>query len=620
MEEKKEEEETFAERGREHKHKHKHKKKDKKHRKKGKKEKKEKRHKRSREEEDETAFDEEEWVVKTPPHSQKREEEDEENLLRTPPRSEENGESTSETTAQLEEPKLQRQEWMLRPWKRTKPTHPVEEEPPPKEEPPAKINPKELNPYAATGGLPPEKRRSASIREIGLGDGGSKWQQMAVQRTIERAREEGRNVEEALRNRFGEDFLRRGTSKGGWRSGPSTSSPGSLTTAPTSTEDINRLEAQLLKAEMMGDDERVAELKSKLEEARSAPARPRSNEEEEEVIVLPTLDKRGRPIVAPRTQAGSRGQTRHAQSSNLLDMVAEERDEDSSRYNLDFAKLVAKNQNLMEDDMADIPGSFEGAQGKRKQKRGKSGRSAVDTQKQRAIAAYNANKKLVENCNYCFDNKKFPRHLIISLGDKVYLTQPQRGVLVEGHCQLVPMQHELACTMVDEDVWEEFQRFKQSLTKMFAAQDKVPIFMETVTNLKKRWHTVVDCVPLPSRDAEVAPAYFKKALLEAEGEWSQNKKVVDTRERGLRRSIPPDFPYFSVEFGMGGGYAHVIEDAREFPRNFGRDVVAGVVELPPQKWGQGQRDTLAMEKARTLAFLNHWEPFDWTASLEGGQY
>ena len=56
-----------------------------------------------------------------------------------------------------------------------------------------------------------------------------------------------------------------------------------------------------------------------------------------------------------------------------------------------------------------------------------------------------------------------------------------------------------------------------------------------------------------------------------------NAKLVDTRQKGIVRSIPPNFPYFHVEFEMGGGFAHVIEDERSFPHTFGR--VIGAVLL-----------------------------------------
>lgn len=39
---------------------------------------------------------------------------------------------------------------------------------------------------------------------------------------------------------------------------------------------------------------------------------------------------------------------------------------------------------------------------------------------------------------------------------------------------------------------------------------------------------------------------------------------------GIGRCVPKGFPYFYVEFGLDGGFAHVIEDEEKFPRTFAR--------------------------------------------------
>lgn len=36
---------------------------------------------------------------------------------------------------------------------------------------------------------------------------------------------------------------------------------------------------------------------------------------------------------------------------------------------------------------------------------------------------------------------------------------------------------------------------------------------------------VIHCIPMPKRDAAVAPGYFKKTLSEAGSEWGQHRKV-----------------------------------------------------------------------------------------------
>jgi len=52
-----------------------------------------------------------------------------------------------------------------------------------------------------------------------------------------------------------------------------------------------------------------------------------------------------------------------------------------------------------------------------------------------------------------------------------------------------------------------------------------------------------------------------------EGEtWSTHPKIIQTTpQRGLRRAVPPNFPYFYVQWEStmcphGHGYVHVIED------------------------------------------------------------
>jgi len=61
---------------------------------------------------------------------------------------------------------------------------------------------------------------------------------------------------------------------------------------------------------------------------------------------------------------------------------------------------------------------------------------------------------------------------------------------------------------------------------------------------------------------------LQKAILECETEWSTNKKLVDLGGRDVRKAVPKGLPYFAVDFGMQSGFAHVIEDEKEFPNNF----------------------------------------------------
>ncbi|CAI0543354.1 unnamed protein product [Linum tenue] len=225
-----------------------------------------------------------------------------------------------------------------------------------------------------------------------------------------------------------------------------------------------------------------------------------------------------------------------------------------------------------------------------------------------------------ERCLFCFENPNRPKHLVVSIANFTYLTLPQQKPLVPGHCCILPLQHEAATRNVEDSVWEEIRNFKKCLIRMFAKQDKEVVFLETVIGLaQQRRHCLLECIPLPQDIAKEAPLYFKKAIDEAEDEWSQHnaKKLIDTSVKGLRGSIPKDFPYFHVEFGLDKGFVHVIDDESQFNSSLGLNVIRGMMELPEEDMYRRRRrhETVEGQKLAVAEFVRDWEPFDWTKQL-----
>ncbi|XP_022975650.1 CWF19-like protein 2 [Cucurbita maxima] len=187
------------------------------------------------------------------------------------------------------------------------------------------------------------------------------------------------------------------------------------------------------------------------------------------------------------------------------------------------------------------------------------------------------------------------------------------------HCELFAFQHESATRSVEKTVWEEIRNFKKCLIIMFAKQEKDVVFLETVVGLaKQRRHCLIECIPLPQGIAKEAPLYFKKAIDEAEEEWSQHnaKKLIDTSVKGLRGSIPENFPYFHVEFGLNKGFVHVIDDEDNFKTSFGLNVIRGMLQLAEEDMHRGRRyESVEVQKQAVANFLQDWEPFDWTKQL-----
>ena len=57
----------------------------------------------------------------------------------------------------------------------------------------------------------------------------------------------------------------------------------------------------------------------------------------------------------------------------------------------------------------------------------------------------------------------------------------------------------------------------------------------------QRPHAGLECVPVGDRELDRAPAYFKKAMLEAESEWSTHhaKAVIETTAKKVGRRSGP---------------------------------------------------------------------------------
>ena len=140
--------------------------------------------------------------------------------------------------------------------------------------------------------------------------------------------------------------------------------------------------------------------------------------------------------------------------------------------------------------------------------------------------------------------------------------------LTDGHCFIVPNAHSPCATMLDEDVWREMQDFRKALVKMFLKEDQDCVFFETAMGLKYHPHMLLECVPVPRESGDMAPMYFQKAIQECESEWAHNTKLIKLGEKNVRRAVPKGLPYFHVDFGMEDGFAHVVEDEKEFAKNF----------------------------------------------------
>ncbi|XP_015276375.1 PREDICTED: CWF19-like protein 2 [Gekko japonicus] len=409
-----------------------------------------------------------------------------------------------------------------------------------------------------------------------------------------------------------------------------------------SEEEMNKLGAKIVKAELTGNTDLAAKLQTQLDKARKLkesraqiPARKPEEEttglQEDYDVVLVRTDKSGRswPVSAPGEPMEPKGGRRKRQTItthmdkervryfqdddnlSLKDLVRNEKMRTAEDQNKLFMRMASKFSDKTDREYYTLDDMFVSNAAK-----GERSGEEEERQRKQAVQEHRRLAACMEKCPHCFGSPELPKHLIIAIGNKVYLSLPNYQSLTEGHCLIAPMQHYTAATLLDEDIWEEIQAFRKTLVKMFEAEDQDCVFLETHLSTKKRYHMVYECIPLPREVGDMAPIYFKKAIMECDEEWSMNKKLIDLSSKDVRKCVPKGLPYFSVDFGLQAGFAHVIEDQHKFPLYFGKEIIGGMLDLEPRLWRKGLRENFEDQRKKVLHFAQRWKPYDFTRSKD----
>ncbi|XP_037934429.1 CWF19-like protein 2 homolog isoform X2 [Teleopsis dalmanni] len=364
---------------------------------------------------------------------------------------------------------------------------------------------------------------------------------------------------------------------------------------------INALAAKILKAEIIGNVEDIVELKKKMEAARKIKktitdtqlcAAHKINVKSSKNILPAMVNNCG--SIKPVSQTKDRRIMYYGRKQNIQAAIPDDKYAVKKRF---------------EGKISFTPTDFKmllpniGSKGKNQER---------DIQ-HKAINVQHNLISCVHNCRRCLDSKQNDKNLIISIGEKVYLALPWYIGLQNGHCIIIPYQHVSYSTQLDEEVWEEINCFRKSLSEMFATQNKDVIFFEIANKLHRGSHLGIHCIPIDKKKSEIAPFYFKKAIEESEDTWCVNKQLIYLRKKGLQRSIPKGLSYFWVNFGMDFGFAHVIEDEKRFPSNFAQEILGGILELDPSKWRKLERERNIILKVKR--FVDCWKKFDFTLNL-----
>uniref|UniRef100_A0AAQ5YG97 CWF19-like protein 2 n=1 Tax=Amphiprion ocellaris TaxID=80972 RepID=A0AAQ5YG97_AMPOC len=489
----------------------------------------------------------------------------------------------------------------------------------------------ELNPYWKDGGtgLPPEETAGTAVNKAPVvNDGGLSWLRKSYQRMKEQAERERRSLNDVVAERYGVRILKRwlpshihtlslvwtyshtksAISKDKNVAYESEEEEEEEEIPLLSEEEMNKLGSKLIKAEMMGNT-----------------VTSRSSEDQE--VLLFRTDQSGRawPVKAPSGPHEPHGGRRkkkpietHADgqriryfqdddSVGLQEMVRREKMSSAQDQNALYSRMASKMMGKTDGDNYTLDDMFVSSAAQREGE----GREE-ERMRNRAIGESRRLAASMDKCQHCFSSTELRKHLIVAIGSKAYLSLPAGVSMTEGHCLICPLQHHCSATGLDEDVWSEMQLFRRTLVRMFESQELDCVFMETHMNPRRRQHMVLECIPLPRELGDMAPIYFKKAIMECDEEWAMNKKVVDLSSKDVRQAVPRGLPYFAVDFGLQGGFAHVIENEQKFPHYFGKEVVGGMMDLEPRRWRKLIKENFDDQRKKVLQFAQWWKPYDCT--------
>ncbi|MCJ1382632.1 hypothetical protein MMC17_005745 [Xylographa soralifera] len=390
--------------------------------------------------------------------------------------------------------------------------------------------------------------------------------------------------------------------------------------APLDQTALNKLKAQMMKAKLRG-----ATNATNLEAEYNTALAVFANRKEPEVVVLGTMENRmlaggrqGEVKDINNRRGRERGLVEENEDMSIEDMVREERRTrgQAGGEGQRFAERIAKDGKF--DNDLDYMDENANKLAKRVQK------SEINL-RNTAIADFQKMNRILDNCPLCYheDTDTPPVAPVVSLATRVYLTLPTEPEISEGGACIIPIQHRTNLLECDDDEWEEIRNFMKSLTRMYHDQGRSVIFYENAAVPQRKKHAGMEVVPLPYSLSETAPAFFKEAILSADEEWTQHKKLIDTvakARQGLgklafRRTLVKEMPYFHVWFEIDGGLGHIVEDAGRWPKGdlFAREILGGMLDVGPEvvkKQGRWDRGDTRIE-----GFRKRWKKFDWTRIL-----
>ncbi|KAI7724500.1 hypothetical protein M8C21_028981, partial [Ambrosia artemisiifolia] len=182
-----------------------------------------------------------------------------------------------------------------------------------------------------------------------------------------------------------------------------------------------------------------------------------------------------------------------------------------------------------------------------------------------------------KECWFCLSSPNVESHLITSVGENFYCALA-KGPLVQDHVLILPIEH-LPNTLSSPPEFEiELVKFQNSLKAYFKGRKKEVVFFEWV--YLKTSHANLQAIPIPSNRASAVKDIFNLA---AEKLGFKFMELISDGSLEGRRLLRAQFDgkssMFYVELPGGIILSHTVEENEKFPVQFGREVLAGLLNM-----------------------------------------
>ncbi|WJX96524.1 hypothetical protein P8452_77720 [Trifolium repens] len=211
-------------------------------------------------------------------------------------------------------------------------------------------------------------------------------------------------------------------------------------------------------------------------------------------------------------------------------------------------------------------------------------------------------------CWFCLSSPNVESHLIISIGENYYLALA-KGPLVEDHVLIIPVEHMPNTLFLSSESDAELLRFQNSLKRYFKSQEKEVIFFEWASI--RGTHANLQVIPIPSSKAVLVEKAFNLAAQKLEFKFVTKKfdSISDGR-KFLKTQIDGNSSLFYAEIPGGTILLHHVDEKDTFPVQFGREVLAGLLNMADNADWRNRKHNKDEEMKIVEDFKDRFQEYD----------